>query len=283
MKRKILCALCALVLLTCLVFVPAAAEETETFVFDLAGILSEEEAVQLDEAAKEVSLRYGCGVYITVFSDMAEYGFHNIESFAEEVYQQWDLGMGEDRNCIILVMSMADRDYDLCAHGDLAHTAFTDYGKEAMARGDSESGMPGFLGDFRNNDWASGYEVFIDEAGFMLQCAERGEPIDYPQYTVYEPDIGERLGRAAPIGVIVGVIIAFVYAGSLKKKMKSAKIAREASAYIAPRGIWMQDESDMFTHTTVTRQHIDRDSGSRGGHGGTSVNSGGFSHSSGKF
>jgi hypothetical protein len=45
----------------------------------------------------------------------------------------------------------------------------------------------------------------------------------------------------------------------------------------------MQDQQDMFTHTTVTRQHIERDSGSRSGGGGTSVNSGGFSHSIGKF
>ena len=80
-----------------------------------------------------------------------------------------------------------------------------------------------------------------------------------------------------------GLIIAFIYCAGLKKKMKSAKIAREASAYIAPQGAWMQDQQDMFTHATVTRQHIERDSGSRSGGGGTSVNSGGFSHSSGKF
>ena len=270
MKRRILSALCALVILVCVISIPALAEETETFVFDLAGILSQEEAAKLDEAAKAVSRRYGCGVYITVFDDMEEYGFRNIESFAEEVYAQWDLGIGEDRNCIILVMSMKERDYDLCAHGDLGHTAFTDYGKEKLAEK--------FLDDFRNNNWASGYEDFISQADYMLRRAEDGNPVD-----IHRPGLGERLGKAAPIGVIAGIIIAFIYCGALKSKMKSAKIAREASAYIAPRGVWMQDESDMFTHTTVTRQHIERDSGSRGGHGGTSINSGGFSHSSGKF
>ena len=65
--------------------------------------------------------------------------------------------------------------------------------------------------------------------------------------------------------------------------MKSAKIAREASRYISPQGVWMQDQQDMFTDTPVTRQRIEHDSGSRSGGGGTSVNSGAFSHSSGKF
>ena len=247
----------------------------ETFVYDTANILTAEEWNELDAAAKEVSLKHGCGVYVAVFDDMTAYDYHNIETFAEAVYEQWSLGIGEDRNCVILVMSMADRDYDICAHGDAAHTAFTDYGKEVLA--------DEFLDDFRNNDWAAGYRDFILQADYMLDRSESGDPIDVPEYRGYDPTLGERIGKSAPIGVIIGIVIAFIYAGSLKKKMKSAKIAREASAYISPQGVRMQDAQDMFTHTTVTRQHIERDSGSRGGHGGTSVNSGGFSHSGGKF
>ena len=275
MKRKALCILVSLLLLSTLLLVPAAAEETETFVYDIADVLSADEVIALDDAAKEVSLRHGCGVYIAVFDDMGEYGYQNIESFAEAVYDQWDLGIGEDRNCVILVMSMAERDFDICAHGDAAHTAFTDYGKEVL--------QEQFLDDFRRNDWAAGFRDYVSQADYMLNRSESGDPIDIPGYTYREPTLGERLGKAAPIGVIIGVIIAFIYASALKSKMKSAKLAREAAAYVSRRGVQMLDSQDVFTHTTVTRQHIERDSGSRGGHGGTSVNSGGFSHSSGKF
>ena len=277
MKRRILCTLCVLMLLACLVSAPVLAEDSEYYVFDMAGILSEEEAAQLNEAAREVSLRYDCGVYIAVFDDMSEYGFSSIESFAEEVYRQWNLGIGEEGNSIALVMSMVDRDYDLCAHGDLAHTAFTDYGKEALA--------DEFKDNFRRDDWAGGFSDYIAQCGYMLERSAEGEPIDIPYGEVNwtPPALPERVLRALVPGLIVGIIIAFIYCGALKSKMKSAKIAREASAYIAPNGIRMQDESDMFTHTTVTRQRIERDSDSRGSHGGTSVNSGGFSHSSGKF
>ena len=274
MKRKVFCALCALMLLACLLCVPAAAEETENFVYDIADLLTTDDVLSLNDAAKAVSERYGCGVYIAVFDDMAEYGYRSIESFAEAVYEQWELGIGEERNCIILVMSMAERDYDLCAHGELGHTAFTDYGKERLA--------DEFKDNFRYDDWAGGFRDYVEECAYMLGRAENGDPVDVPGYSTRQSSMTEKLGKAVGPGLIIGVIIAFIYCSSLKSKMKTAKIAREASTYIAPQGIWMQDEQDMFTHTTVTRQHIERDSG-RGGHGGTSVNSGGFSHSSGKF
>ena len=276
MKRKLLCTLAALLLLISVLCAPAAAEETENFVFDMAGILSADDVTALNDAAREVSQRYNCGVYIALFEDMGEYGFSNIEDFAEEIYKQWDLGFGTDRTGIVLTMSMSERDYDLCAHGDAAHYAFTDYGKGSLS--------DEFLDNFRQDDWAGGFADYVRECEYMLSRAENGDPVDVPGYTPYrEPTFLEKMGHSAPIGVIIGVIIAFIYCASLKKKMKSAKIAREASRYISPQGVWMQDQQDMFTHTTVTRQHIERDSGSRSGGGGTSVNSGGFSHSSGKF
>ena len=275
MKRKLLCVLCALAVLICTLCIPAFAEETENFVFDVAGILSESEVVRLNEAAKEVSQRYGCGVYIAVFDDMGEYGYSYIESFAEAVFEQWELGLGEERNSICLVMSMADRDYDLCAHGDVAHTAFTDYGKEVLA-GE-------FKDNFRRDDWAGGFADYISQCDYMLRLSEQGNPIDVPEGgSRVRIGLPERILRALIPGLIIGLIIAFIYCAGLKRKMRSAKIAREASSYIAQQGIWMQDENDMFTHSTVTRQRIDHDRSS-GGHGGTSINSGGFSHSSGKF
>ena len=277
MKRRVFCALCALMLLACLFCVPTFAEETEQFVYDVTenGLLTNSQVLELDDAAKEISLRYGCGVYIAVFDDMAEYGYRNIETFAEAVYEEWSLGIGADRNCIILVMSMNDRDYDLCAHGDIGNTAFTDYGKEVLAEK--------FKDNFRRDDWAGGFSDYVSQCGYMLGRAAEGNPIDVPSGgSGTQRSFSQRYVKNLLPGLVVGIIIAFIYCGVLKGKMKSAKIAREASAYIAPRGVWMQAEDDVFTHTTVTRQRIEHDN-DRGGHGGTSVNSGGFSHSSGKF
>ena len=289
----------ALLLLAALVFalsVPALAQETENFVFDRDGYLTEEQVLSLNEAAAAVSAENGCGVYVAVFDDMADYGYSDIETFAEAVYNDFSLGYTEDGDGILLVMSMAGRDYDLAAYGDFGNMTFTDYGKETL--------VDKFLGYFRQNDWAGGFAAYIDGCAELLSYAGSGVPLDvfnaedygydygYDYGGGYEDDlytptrasISERLADNLPIGLVLGLIVALIRGGILKKKMKSAVAATEANEYVCEQGVEMYSAIDKFTHTTVVRQHIDRDSGSRsGGGGGTSVNSSGFSHSSGKF
>ena len=147
-------------LMLCLPALPAAALETEQFVFDRAGILTRDEAAALDAAAAAVSAEYGCGIYIVTVYDMADEGFSNIERFAEWTYEGLELGYDAEGTGLMLILSMAERDYDLDAFGDRAHRAFTDYGKAALA--------DTFLDDFRLNDWAGGFRDYIENAGALL-------------------------------------------------------------------------------------------------------------------
>lgn len=90
---------------------------------------------RLRSAPPAVSEQYGCGVYIVTVEDFTDYSdAYYVDDFGEELFSSYDLGLG-DGNCgILLILSMAERDYGLVAHGDFANTAFTDYGKDA-ARG----------------------------------------------------------------------------------------------------------------------------------------------------
>ena len=78
-----------------------------------------------------ISNRYGCGVYVVSLQDYRDYGsYSSIRNFSEEFYNHYRLGLGQNRNGILLVLSMAERDYCLIAYGSDAHYAFTDYGKD---------------------------------------------------------------------------------------------------------------------------------------------------------
>ena len=287
---KKLSAFFAAVLLLFVLCVPAMAQETEQFVFDPDGYLDEDAVNTLNTAAEQVSRQYDCGVYLAVFSNMGDYGFSDIESFGEEVYRSFELGYSEGGDGILLVMSMEDRDYDLTAYGDYANYAFTDYAKSELA--------DYFLDNFRNNDWAGGFARYILGCEKLLDTAASGEPLDISYsddvsyvagygYTTDTPkSLSSRITDTLPIGLIVGVIVGFIRCAILKGKMKSAVAATQADDYVCEHGVEMRAVMDQFTHTTVVRQHINRDSGSRsggGGGGGTHVNSGGFSHHSGKF
>ena len=284
--KKHLIVLAAAFLLLLSLSVPAAALETEHFVYDVDDYLDPDAVLALNDAAAELSARYGCGIYAAVFDNMSDYGYYDIESFSEAVYIESELGYTEDGDGILLVLSMHDRDYDLTAYGSFGNYAFTDYGKGVIA--------DAFLDEFRNNDWAGGFSDYIEICGKLLNDAVNGEPLDvsygddYGYDYGYEPartpkSLSSRLRSSLPAGIFVGIVVGLVYCGVLKRKMKSVKAATEADKYVCEHGVAMRTAVDQFSHTTVVRQHIERDSGSRSGGGGTHVNSGGFSHHSGKF
>ena len=112
----------------------AMAESTQElpyYVSDTAGLTSSDQWQKLESAAESVSERYGCGVYVVTLQDFRDYGsYSSIRSFSEDFYNRYRMGLGQNRNGILLVLSMAERDYCLIAYGSDAHYAFTDYGKE---------------------------------------------------------------------------------------------------------------------------------------------------------
>ena len=245
-------------------------ESDDFYVIDLYGLLTESEASSLTAMAEEVSQRYGCSVHIGVIDDMRSYGHYSIESCAEDFFDSLGLGLGDERTGILLLLSMAGRDYDIDAHGSFAHYAFTDYGKTTIS--------DRFLDDFRAGDWYGGFSDYIRRCDEMLALAEAGEPVDVP---VPEPNI---IGGIA-VTAVLSLLVAWLVCSLLSASMKSAKLASDADQYMIPGEAAITYRDDRFTHATTTRVRIERsdDRGHGGGHGGTTISGGGHSHSSGKF
>ena len=247
------------------------AEPADTYVIDLYGLLSESEAASLSAMAADVTEKYGCSVHIGIIDDMRSYGHNDIEACAEDFFDSFRLGVGDERTGILLLLSMADRDYDIDAHGSFAHYAFTDYGKTTIS--------DRFLDNFRVNDWYGGFTDYIRRCGELLAQAEAGEPVDIT-VTASEPNI---VGGIA-VTAVLSLLVAWLVCSILKSSMKSAKLAADADTYMTgDAAITRRD--DRFTHITTQRTRIERsdDRGHGGGHGGTTISSGGHSHSSGKF
>lgn len=275
MKKRLICLAVAILLLTTLCLPACAASSAH--IVDLSELLSESEHSSLEAAAAQVEEQYGCGVYVVIVDDYSTYyDAGSIEEFAESAYAELELGVGTDRNCILLALSMDERDYDLCAHGEIGNRAFTDYGKQSLAE-------DWFLDDFRSNDWAAGLSDFIAGCSAYLQKDAEGEPVDiyYDSADESSEAEGGSLGVDVVIAAVVSIIIALIVCLIMKARMKSARKQTHADAYIPVNGIKMTRQNDRYLTTTQTRVKIETENHSNGG--GTSVNSGGFSHSSGKF
>ena len=282
MKKKLLLTLLLALALLLGLSASAFAEARLDYVTDEAGILSETERTELNARAGRISEQYQCGVYVVIVNDYRSYVNGSIETFAEEVFAGYDLGYGDSRDGVMLAMSMADRDYDLYAHGSFGNYAFTDYGKAQLAES--------FLDNFRRSDWAGGFRDFVDMGETLIRRAKDGDPLDQ-----WIPDPVEEQGPSLTPGkVLVSAVISALFGGAtvggMKKQMKTAVKQTRAANYVSQGGVTLRIRDDRFVNRTVTRQVIRHDppsGGSRpsGGHfGGTTISgSHGGSHHSGKF
>ena len=266
--------------------VSAAADSSGVYVYDDAALLTQEEYDTLTASAMAVADQYGCGVYVVTVDDMADYidpeavtetGETSVAAFGEFAWNALELSERYNGNGIILVLSMAERNFDLTDHGDTGNAAFTDYGKYLL--------QDEFLDNFREDDWYGGFADYIAACGRYLEANANGTPIDV------EPDVpltvGEKIGFGLMVGLPLGILIAFIVCAIYKGQLKSVRRATEAARYTVSGGTEITEREDRFTHTTEVRTPIktesdDHDSGPSFS-GGTTVNSGGFSHSSGKF
>ena len=260
MKRKRFGILTALLLLV-LVTVPASALTVSGHVTDNAGILWTSEFDDLESRASAISQRYDFGVYIITIDDYRDYTGGDIMDAGIAIYNQSSLGLGNDRDGLLLLLSMEDRDYTLLTHGEYGNYVFTDDGREAMTAC--------FLDDFQDDAWYDGFSDYLDAAQDYLQAAEGGQP-----YTgKHGSKVNILLVLLLPLAVS-GVVIAV-----LNGKMKTVAAATEATAYVSDE-LKLTRIEYRYTHTTETRTKIES---SNSGGGSSSRSSGSFSGTSGKF
>ena len=277
MMKKIISSFVLLLVLS-FVMIPAvfASDGTFDLVTDDAFLLTEEERAELNARAEEISEMYECDIVVITMDSIGDNDAYNT---AEQLYDSYNIGYGPNRSCLILLLSMENRDYALVAYG-YGNTAFTDYGKDVML---DEHVLPLLGGD----EYYEAFSTYYDLADEYLNMAYSGEPFDIQIYSDYS-DYDEPVGLGTPIKlaitIIVPILIAFIVCSIWKHQMKTAVIARDAGNYIPKNGFALTRQQDDFLYRTETRRKIEQPSdNSSDGSGGTTVRSSGSSGRSGKF
>lgn len=260
MKRKILSLLLACMLLAGLC-TGVFAEAQLFHVTDTAGLLTADEDYALEEQAAEISARYGCGLYIVTVDDYTDFTTEGVYEAAYTIYHDNSLGEGSDRNGVILLLSMKERDYATFFYGPVSEYAFCNYAQELVS--------DEFLDNFKEDDWYGGFSDFLRVCAEDLQLASEGNPV-----------------RESKVGVVIlcllaSMLVALIVCLILKAKMRTVHRQVEAASYATGTGLKVTRHDDRFTHTTQTRTKIERESSSGGGGGGHT--GGGGSGQSGKF
>lgn len=249
MRKKITFLLFALLLSFC--FFPVRADSSD-HVIDEHGILSQEQKENLEQYAKKIEKNQKISVYIRVYQDMK--GYSTIEAFSEKIYTSQNLGSGQEREGIMLLLTMRDRGFDIVAHGKKSKAIYHAKKREEIA----SKVVNNYL---RQNNYYEGFRCFMKECvntvmvPFYIRCAISG---------------------------IVPLLIAALYVFALKRRHHSADIQLEAMDYIQ-RGLQLSKQSDIYLYTTTTVIHKPKNDSSDDGGGFHSSSSGSFGHTSGHF
>lgn len=249
--------------------VPAGASEAELYhVTDITGNLTSSEIVELEAMAQAIEDEKNFGVYAVVVDDYRDFSGVSVFDAACTIYEAYSLGVGPDKDGLMLLLSMDDRDYSLITYGERGEYAFNDEGRIEMT--------DFFLDDFADDDWYAGFADYMEWAGLYLEAADAGEPYSYSNPPMDDSDI--LFGIAVRIAAILllPLVLAIIVVRFLSAKMESVAQATQATEYVAG-GLQLTSQYDTFSHTTEVVERIESSDSPRTSSGG------GFSGTSGKF
>ena len=210
MKKRIstfLLALLAALTLT----VPAWAETQpgDALIYDTESLLTDGERQQLESLADQITWQYDCAVYVVTIYDYEQYA-DGVYEAACTIYNDYDFGIGEDRDGVLLLLSMYDRSYSLYVRDGYAQSMIGSYAQQQL-----EDSFLDYLGD---DDWYGGFHAYLTTCADMMQQASEGHAVRKP------------LGKVIFPALLVGCGVALVVCLVLKGKMKSVRrgAARQA-------------------------------------------------------
>ena len=111
---------------------PVQGSVTMQYVFDAADLLPYEKWEKLEARAEAISQKQDCGVYFALVDDYTEFGNGSIYEVTYQLYHGSELGMGSGRDGIIVLLSMAERNYAMFVYGEWAEYAFDRYGEKQL-------------------------------------------------------------------------------------------------------------------------------------------------------
>lgn len=254
---------------------PVLAGVEQCLVYDNEGLFSYNEIAELEAALQDVCLEYDVDAAIVTAPSLDG---KTAEEYADDFFDENDLGSGADNDGILLLISGSERQWAVSTSG-YAIYAFTDDIIDSMA----DEFVP-FMSD---GDWFAACESFAGNCRIYLDYASDDnyyyEESDFDSY--YNSDF--ELISSKPTGfqplwllaaVVIGLITALIVMTIMKSGMKSVKMQSAAANYVRRDSFKLNESHDLFLYHTVTRtarpKDNDNDSGSH--HGGFG-SGGGFS------
>ncbi len=235
---------------------------------DSAGVLTEDEDNELEDALEELSVRQSFDVVIATIESLESVDYDSMETYADDLYDYCQFGYGSDMDGVLLLVSVGDRKWHIstCGYGI---TAFTDAGIQYLG----EQMKPSMA----DGDYAAAFRTFVQWSDTYIDAARAGHPYDVnnlPREPLSLMYLFLALG--------IGLVLAWVIVSVMKSQLRSVAFRENAASYVREGSMNLTNSRELFLYRDVqrTKRVEEKDSDSSGG-SSTHTSSSGTTHGGG--
>lgn len=242
MKKLLSLALALLMLMSLAVVVCAATPGSEQFIYDDAQLLSENQAAKLQDRLQELSDKYDTQIVVATLQSV---NGGDADILAEAFYDGKDLGYGDSRDGILLIIMMDIREFRIVSNGEAADAL-------TMARIDKITDA--ITPDLSDGNYYEAFDTFTDKCEYYLDGHINGFPFD--------------VGKSLVIALVIGIVAGLIVANTLKAQLKSVRMQTRAHDYVKAGSMQLTYQKDLYLYRTVQqtrKQTSNSNSGSSGG------------------
>lgn len=252
MKRRIFALILALVLFGALA-VSVSASNNEMLV-DAAGLLS---AAQQDAlSAKLEKYRDTLQVEIIVITVDSMNG-NESEDYANAVYDNYSYGYGNNRDGVMLLVSMEDRDWYILANG---------MGNRYVNKDAQKLVSDAVVPLLSSGNYSDAFTLFADMSAQLI--------VDGMDGNIYKAPFP--FLRNFGIALAISLLIATGVTGKYRGELKSVRAQKAAASYVTDGSLQLTNSHEQYLYHQITKTAKPKSSSSSGSSGGRSGSGGKF-------
>ena len=192
MKKRAILILLVLLTVFSMSVTLLAADQTARL-YDEADLLTDAEENTILDRLNGVSEKYNVDVIIATVETV---GDSTADEFVEDFYDRNGCGYGNNRDGVLLLIAMEERDYRIHSNGVGAEAIGTD---DIKAIGDAISS------DLTAGSYAKAFGSFIDECEYLIDGEINGFPFAFVKNLL--------------ISVVIGFLASFIVTGMMRRKL----------------------------------------------------------------
>ena len=241
-----------LVLILCLSLAAQVSAAQLPRLVDSADLLLDGQEAELLTRLDQLSQELQVDVVVVTMESL---GGYSADQVINAFYDEYGYGYGPNRDGVVLLLSMSERDWRILSNG---------FAADAITPGDIDSIGDRIVDELSGGEYYDAFMEFASLCEYEIEGERNGFPFNF--------------GLSLLVSVAIGFVVAFIATGIMRSKLKSVRSRTGAKEYTVSGSMQLTRSSDLFLYRTMDRRRKPQQtsSGSRGGGGGRHVGGGKF-------